>query len=144
MPLFSPITLATAPPSLSTHRLISKPMRALQLVSSRFANYSLPSILVNQEEKLASARKSAADGYLSSYTIALLAEPETLVQTAKLNWVLRFPLPPPNPQGTRRFSATPSYNHGPRTRWCAPLCILLYLRYSSCPHSLDFLLLTTS
>ena len=70
---------------------------------------------MNQDEKLASARKSAADGYLSSYTIPLLAEPETLVQTAKLNWVLRFPLPPPNPHSTRRFSATPSYNHGPRT-----------------------------
>ena len=46
------------------------------------ANYPLPSILLNQDEKLASARKSAADGYLSSYTIPLLAEPETLVQTS--------------------------------------------------------------
>ena len=85
------------------------------MYQASIANYPLPSILLNQDEKLASARKSAADGYLSSYTIPLLAEPETLVQTAKLNWVLRFLLPPPNPHSTRRFSATPSYNHGPRT-----------------------------
>ena len=45
----------------------------------------------------------------------LLAEPETLVQTARLNWVLRIPLPPSNPRSNRRFSSTPSYHYGPRT-----------------------------
>ncbi len=42
------------------------------------ANCTLPSILLNQNEKIADARSSAASGYLSTYTIPLLAEPETL------------------------------------------------------------------
>ena len=52
---------------------------------------------------------AAAEGYLSAFTIPLLAEPETLIQTARLNWVLRFPLTPPNPRSNRRFSSTPSF-----------------------------------
>ena len=79
------------------------------------ANYPLPSLLPNQADTMRSARSAAATGQLSSYTIPLLAEPETLKQTARLNWVLRFPLPPPSPHSNRRFSFTPSYNHGPRT-----------------------------
>ena len=104
----SPAFFKYPPPALQTNE-------GLTACVKQVANYPLPSILVNQEEKLASARKSGGNGYLSSYTISLLAEPTTLVQTAKLNWALRCPLPPPNQQGTRRFSATPSYNHGPRT-----------------------------
>ena len=103
----SPAFFKYPPPELQTNE-------GLTACVKQVANYPLPSILVNQEEKLSSARKSA-DGYLSSYTIPLLAEPETLAQHAKLNWVLRFPLPPPNQMSTRRFSSTPSYNHGPRT-----------------------------
>ena len=68
------------------------------------ANFPLPSLLPNQNETLQTARFAAADGYLSAFTIPLLAEPETLIQTARLNWVLRFPLPPPNPRSNRRFS----------------------------------------
>ena len=104
----SPAFFKYPPPELQTNEGLTDCVKQV-------ANYPLPSILVNQEEKLSSARKSAADGYLSSYTIPLLAEPETLAQHAKLNWVLRFPLPPPNQMSTRRFSSTPSYNHGPRT-----------------------------
>ena len=104
----SPAFFKYPPPELQTNE-------GLTACVKQVANYPLPSILVNQEDKLSSARKSAADGYLSSYTIPLLAEPETLAQHAKLNWVLRFPLPPPNQMSTRRFSSTPSYNHGPRT-----------------------------
>ena len=104
----SPAFFKYPPPELQTNE-------GLTACVKQVANYPLPSILVNQEEKLSSAHKSAADGYLSSYTIPLLAEPETLAQHAKLNWVLRFPLPPPNQMSTRRFSSTPSYNHGPRT-----------------------------
>ena len=37
------------------------------------ANYLLPSILLNQDEKLAKVRSSAADSYLSTYTIPLFA-----------------------------------------------------------------------
>ena len=55
------------------------------------ANFPLPSLLPNQSDTLHTARAAAADGYLSAFTIPLLAEPETLVQTARLNWVLRFP-----------------------------------------------------
>ena len=114
MPLFSnhsshsPAFFKYPPPNLQTNQ-------GLTACVKQVANYPLPTILVNQEEKFSSARQSAADGFLSSYTIPLLAEPETLVQNAKLNWVLRFPLPTPNQMGTRRFSATPFYNHGPRT-----------------------------
>ena len=79
------------------------------------ANFPLPSLLPNQNETLHTARAAAAEGYLSAFTIPLLAEPETLIQTARLNWVLRFPLPPPNPRSNRRFSSTPSYHYGPRT-----------------------------
>ena len=79
------------------------------------ANFPLPSLLPNQSDTLHRARAAAAEGYLSTFTIPLLAEPETLVQPARLNWVLRFPLPPPNPRSNRRFSSTPSYHYGPRT-----------------------------
>ena len=89
----SPAFFKYPPPELQTNE-------GLTACVKQVANYPLPSILVNQEEKLSSARKSAADGYLSSYTIPLLAEPETLAQHAKLNWVLRFPLPPPNQMST--------------------------------------------
>ena len=40
---------------------------------------------------LHTARVTAAEGYLSAFTIPLLAEPETLIQTARLNWVLHLP-----------------------------------------------------
>ena len=79
------------------------------------ANFPLPSLLSNQSDTLTKARTAAAEGYLYPFTIPLLAEPETLVQPARLNWVLRFPLPPPNPLSNRRFSSTPSYHYGPRT-----------------------------
>ena len=77
------------------------------------ANFPLPSLLPNQSDTLLRARAAAAEGYLSTFTIPLLAEPETLVQPARLNWVLRFPLPPPNPRSNRRFSSTPSYHYAP-------------------------------
>ena len=79
------------------------------------ANFPLPSLLPNQPDTLHTARVAAAEGYLSAFTIPLLAEPETLIQTARHNWVLRFPLPPPNPRSNRRFSSSPSCHYGPRT-----------------------------
>ena len=91
------------------------------------ANFPLPSLLPNQNETLHTARVAAAEGYLSAFTIPLLAEPETLIQTARLNWVLRFPLPPPNPRSNRRFSSTPSYHHGPRT----PQALDAAIRYAA-------------
>ena len=91
------------------------------------ANFPLPSLLPNQSDTLHTARAAAADGYLSAFTIPLLAEPETLVQTARLNWVLRFPLPPPNPRSNRRFSSTPSYHYGPRT----PQALDAAIRYAA-------------
>ena len=54
----SPAFFKYPPPELQTNE-------GLTACVKQVANY-LPSILVNQEEKLASARKSAADGYLSS------------------------------------------------------------------------------
>ena len=91
------------------------------------ANFPLPSLLPNQSDTLIKARAAAADGYLSPFTIPLLAEPETLVQPARLNWVLRFPLPPPNPLSNRRFSSTPSYHYGPRT----PQALDAAIRYAA-------------
>ena len=49
------------------------------------ANFPLPSLLSNQSDTLTKARAAAAEGYLSPFTIPLLAEPETLVQPARLN-----------------------------------------------------------
>ena len=46
----------------------------------------MPSTLPNQSDTLHTARSAAAEGYLSTFTISLLADPETLVQTARLNW----------------------------------------------------------
>ena len=91
------------------------------------ANFPLPSLLSNQSDTLTKARAAAAEGYLSPFTIPLLAEPETLVQPARLNWVLRFPLPPPNPLSHRRFSSTPSYHYGPRT----PQALDAAIRYAA-------------
>ena len=91
------------------------------------ANFPLPSLLPNQSDTLHTARSAAAEGYLSAFTIPLLADPETLVQTARLNWVLRFPLPPPNPRSNRRFSSTPSYHYGPRT----PQALDAAIRYAA-------------
>ena len=91
------------------------------------ANFPLPSLLPNQSDALLRARAAAAEGYLSTFTIPLLAEPETLVQPARLNWVLRFPLPPPNPRSNRRFSSTPSYHYGPRT----PQALDAAIRYAA-------------
>ena len=91
------------------------------------ANFPLPSLLSNQSDTLTKARAAAAEGYLSPFTIPLLAEPETLVQPARLNWVLRFPLPPPNPLSNRRFSSTPSYHYGPRT----PQALDAAIRYAA-------------
>ena len=113
-PLFSLTTLVTTP------RSSSSPSDALTDESptacvKQVANFPLRSLLPNQTETLHTARAAAAEGYLSAFTIPLLAEPETLIQTARLNWVLRFPLPPPNPRSNRRFSSTPSYHYGPRT-----------------------------
>ena len=91
------------------------------------ANFPLPSLLSNQSDTLTKARTAAAEGYLYPFTIPLLAEPETLVQPARLNWVLRFPLPPPNPLSNRRFSSTPSYHYGPRT----PQALDAAIRYAA-------------
>ena len=91
------------------------------------ANFPLPSLLSNQSDTLTKARAAAAEGYLSPFTIPLLAEPETLVQPARLTWVLRFPLPPPNPLSNRRFSSTPSYHYGPRT----PQALDAAIRYAA-------------
>ena len=93
----------------------------------QIANFPLPSLLPNQSDTLQRARAAAAEGYLSTFTIPLLAEPETLVQPARLNWVLRFPLPPPNPLSNRRFSSTPSYHYGPRT----PQALDAAIRYAA-------------
>ena len=61
----SPAFFKYPPPDLQTNE---GPTACVKQV----ANYTLPSILLNQDEKIASARNSAADGYLSSYTIPLL------------------------------------------------------------------------
>ena len=92
----------------------------------QIANFPLPSLLPNQSDTQR-ARAAAVEGYLSTFTIPLLAEPETLVQPARLNWVLRFPLPPPNPLSNRRFSSTPSYHYGPRT----PQALDAAIRYAA-------------
>ena len=77
------------------------------------ANFPLPSLLSNQSDTLTKARAAAAEGYLSPYTIPLPAEPEALVQPARLNWVLRFPLPPPNPLSNRRSPLLPPTTMAP-------------------------------
>ena len=112
--LSSPITPVIIPRSSNSLHLTRPPLRAPQPVS-------------NQSDTLTKARAAAAEGYLSPFTIPLLAEPETLVQPARLNWVLRFPLPPPNPLSNRRFSSTPSYHYGPRT----PQALDAAIRYAA-------------
>ena len=84
--------------------------------AKQVANFPLPSLLSNQSDTLTKAR-AAAEGYLSPYTIPLLAEPETLVQPARLNWVLRFPLPPPNPLSNFFFLVSRTRHHS-----CAGHC----------------------
>ena len=57
----SPAFFKYPPPDLQTNE-------GLTACVKQVANFPLPSILVNQEETHASARQSAADGFLSSYT----------------------------------------------------------------------------
>ena len=108
-------------------KVLKAPRLPRKSSGAQSANFPLPSLLPNQSDTLHTARSAAAEGYLSAFTIPLLAEPETLVQTARLNWILRFPLPPPNPRSNRRFSSTPSYHYGPRT----PQALDAAIRYAA-------------
>ena len=114
-PLSSLITPVITPRSSNFLHLTRPANEGPTACVKQVANFPLPSLLSNQSDTLTKARAAAAEGYLSPFTIPLLAEPETLVQPARLNWVLRFPLPPPNPLSNRRFSSTPSYHYGPLT-----------------------------
>ena len=65
---------------------------------------------------MALARQNAARGLLTAAAIPLLGTPPDPVQTRKVKWALRFPLPPPTADPTaRRFSTTPDFNQGPRS-----------------------------
>ena len=62
---------------------------ALQITTK---NYSV----LQQAERLKHARQAAASGSLSSYSIPLLADTQTLHNKSKIHWSLKFPLPAPS------------------------------------------------
>ena len=75
---------------------------------SRTAHFLLPTVIEQQAERLRTARQAAAQGMLSSYTIPLLADIQTLLNKGKINWTLKFPLPLPTERpSNRRFSSLP-------------------------------------
>ena len=61
---------------------------------SRTAHFLLPTVIEQQAERLRTARQAAAQGMLSSYTIPLLADTQTLLNKGKISWTLKFPLLP--------------------------------------------------
>ena len=66
----------------------------------------IPTVIEQQAERLRTARQAAAQGMLSSYTIPLLADTQTLLNKGKLSWTLKFPLPlPAERPANRRFSS---------------------------------------
>ena len=87
-PLSSLTTPVITPRSSNFLPLMRPQMRAPQPVSNKSPTFPCPHY---SPTNLTPARSTAAEGYLSTFTIPLLADPETLVQTARLNWVLRFP-----------------------------------------------------
>ena len=130
--LYRPMSYSKLPISLSSSHRALAPLSSLTTLVKfspsdaptdegptacvkQVANFPLPSLLPNQNETLHTARAAAVEGYLSAFTIPLLAEPETLIQTARLNWVLRFPLPPPNSAPTDVSPLLRPYHYGPRT-----------------------------
>ena len=75
---------------------------------SRTAHFLLPTVIEQQAERLRTARQAAAQGMLSSYTIPLLADTQTLLNKGKISWTLKFPLPLPTERpANRRFSSLP-------------------------------------
>ena len=131
----SPAFFKYPPPELQTNE-------GLTACVKQVANYPLPSILVNQEEKLASARKSAADGYLSSYTIppssiGFFASPFHL-PTSWAPGVSRPPLPTTMDHAPRKPSRARSALPPPLPT-ILPLSTLLRL-----PHSYNFLIRSPS
>ena len=72
--------------------------------------------MFSNQEELLSARRSAADGYLSPEAIPFLGHSNQHMTFKKVRWALRFPLPPPSKDRTaRRFSSTPTFRQGPRS-----------------------------
>ena len=62
---------------------------------SKQAHFLLPPVIEQQAERLRTARQAAAHGMLSSYTVPLLADTQTLHNKGKINWSLKFLLPLP-------------------------------------------------
>ena len=72
------------------------------------ARLSRTAVIDQQAERLRTARQAAAQGMLSSYTVPLLADTQTLHNKGKIQWSLKFLLPPPTERtSNRRFSSLP-------------------------------------
>ena len=103
-------------------------------------------IKLNQDEKLASARKSAADSYLSIHY-----SPPRWVWDACPN--RKAQLGSSLSPSTAKSSLYPAFlghsflqswaTHPASLWWSYPLCLLLYIRCSTCPLPFDLLFLTT-
>ena len=89
------------------------PEKSYTLRISQTALLAPPTVINQQAEQIANARRSAAGGALAPYTIPLLADTQTKSSKNRVAWFLKISLPAPSGTGTtRRFSAVPR-GYGP-------------------------------
>ena len=95
----------------------SQPNSSSVLTASRPFHLDLPLIFPENEEIIMdNARQAAAAGFIRSESIPLLALTDESFYHGKLNWTLRFPVPPPDTSGSaRRFSSTVTFQQGPHS-----------------------------
>ena len=89
------------------------PEESYTLRISQTALLAPPTVINQQAEQIANARRRAAGGALAPYTIPLLADTQTKSSKNRVTWSLKFSLPAPSGTGTtRRFSSVPR-GYGP-------------------------------
>ena len=95
----------------------SQPHLSSVLTASQLFNLNLPLIFPENEDIIMdNARQAAAAGFVRSESIPLLALTDESFYHRKLDWTLRFPVPPPDTSGSaRRFSSTVTFRQGPHS-----------------------------
>lgn len=95
----------------------SQPSLSPVLTVSQPFNLPLPLVFPQNEEGImTAARAAAADGHVRYEAIPFLGVTDESFYHRKLQWTLRFPMPPPaTSSSTRRFSSTVVFRQGPHS-----------------------------
>lgn len=108
------LTIYVPPALVLSSWLTSRPPMA---IPHNFALSTPPLIFPENEDIIMdNARQAAAAGFVRPESIPLLALTDESFYHRKLNWTLRFPVPPPDTSAsTRRFSSTVTFRQGPHS-----------------------------